>query len=109
MNLNTQTSDLDKQQLLRNFLIVLISFALLSQLQPVIGSVFGGIAGSFGVRQTSHLCIGLSLEGEKAETLFPKGEIEFKAVQFHFRYSVIENGAGIKRDYCVGQDIWFGE
>ncbi len=57
----------------------------------------------------THDCIGLRISTEKAIDLFPKGEIEFHFLSFHFRYSAPSEFADSDRAFCIGQDIWFGE
>ena len=94
---------------IRVFLTIILAFAFLSQMQPIFIGILGGVAGSFGIRPTSHMCVGLSLDGNKATALFPQGELEFHAGLFHFRYSVSQDDYDSSREFCLGQDVWFGE
>lgn len=91
------------------FILISIGIVFMCQMQPVFVSIIGGVAGSFGVRPTSHFCIGFPLDGDTAKTLFPAGEFEFHAGMFHFRYSITQDNLNSAREFCLGQDIWFGE
>lgn len=75
-------------------------------MQPVIVESVGGVAGSFGVRPVSHDCLGYVYLPNRIG-VFPFGEIEFRMIKFHFRYSVPD--ADDSRPLCIGQDIWYGE
>jgi hypothetical protein len=91
------------------FIIIIITLVLFSQMQLIFVGILGGVAGSFGMRPTSHLCIGLRLDGDTSAALFPYGELEFHAGLFHFRYSVPQDKYNSTREFCLGQDVWFGE
>jgi hypothetical protein len=92
---------------LKQMLIGLIVILFLTQLQPLVLKASGAVDGSFGIRPTSHKCLGLTLKAEGAASRLPAGEVEFQLGFFHFRYSVSEEPG--QRPICVGQDIWFGE
>ena len=94
---------------IKSYLLALIAIIFVCQLQPVFVSFLGGVAGSFGLRPTSHLCLGLKFNGNTTTSLFPQGEVEYYAGLFHFRYSITERDNDSNREYCLGQDIWFGE
>ncbi|MGD8457905.1 MAG: hypothetical protein PVF83_16115 [Anaerolineales bacterium] len=90
-------------------IIISICFVLMCQIQPIFVNIIGGLAGSFGVRPTSHLCIGFPLGRDKVKSLFPPGELEFHIGLFHFRYSIPQINHNSAKEFCLGQDIWFGE
>lgn len=94
---------------LRVFSIVILIMAVFSQLQPIFVGILGGVAGSFGLRPISHLCLGMRLDKNTAIALFAQGELDFHAGLFHFRYSMIQDDYDSTRELCLGQDIWFGE
>jgi len=85
----------------------LVSLCLLTQLQPVLLGALGAVDGSFGLRPTSHACLGLSLPASVVEHL-PAGEIEMHLGAFHVRYS-LAGGRADQRPACLGQDLWYGE
>lgn len=84
---------------------ILFVLVLLSQLQPNVVQLAGGVDGSFGLRPTSHKCIGITIS-RGGWDIFPQGDLEFRLVRFYFRYSVSSED---DRPLCVGQDIWYGE
>jgi hypothetical protein len=86
-------------------LALLSGCCLLSQLQPLILASQGAVDGSFGLRPTSHACLGLSLQPGLVG-LLPYGELQFQAGAFSFLYRVEDSP---ERSHCLGQDIWFGE
>lgn len=87
--------------------VTLLSLCLLTQLQPLLLRALGAVDGSFGLRRTSHACLGLSLPAPVVEHL-PAGEIEMHLGAFHIRYSLAGDRAD-QRPACLGQDIWYGE
>lgn len=95
--------------LLKRFLCGVAVIILVSQLSYLLVAANGGVAGSFGVRQMSHRCIGWQMDSKKAMEVLPEGDIEFRLLLFHFRYSVLSDNDYSNRVYCIGQDIWYGE
>ena len=86
---------------------VLLAFVLmlLWLLHPV---RFGGVGGSFGLRPTSHRCVGLRIKPKGIVEFLPKGDIEFQIPYiFHFRYFIPHEP--LDREFCLGQDVWYGE
>jgi hypothetical protein len=98
-----------KKSQLRIILIVIAVLVLILQFQPEFVHILGGVAGSFGVRPTSHFCLGFGWDAEKAITTLPDSDVEFYFGRFHFRYSVNTSVLDSGREICLGQDIWFGE
>lgn len=105
---NRQDPPLSKL-LLKLFVITILSLIALTQLSGMLVAGRGGVAGSFGIRLTSHDCIGLRIPAEKVTGCLPEADIEFHFLLFHFRYAVSSEFADSDRVFCVGQDIWFGE
>lgn len=94
----------------KKFLILLVSlafvFVLLQRLLPLI--VPGGVGGSFGLRPTSHRCVGLRIKPRGIIEFLPKGDIEFQIpYMLHFRYVIPHEP--LDREFCLGQDVWYGE
>lgn len=87
----------------------LAALLLLTQLQPVLIRAKRAVEGSFGVRPVTHECVGLRLSEAGATRWLPVADFQFRLGRFHFRYVVRPRGAGGARDYCIGQDIWYGE
>lgn len=92
-------------------LLVLVGGCLLlTQAQGVLINAKQAVGGSFGVRPMSHDCVGLRVREGSATRWFPHADVQFHVGRFHFRYVVQPpQPFGGERDYCVGQDIWFGE
>jgi hypothetical protein len=88
-------------------LILLLTCAVSTQLQPFVLKNLGAVDGSFGIRPMSHKCAGLHLNGTAIDWL-PAGDVHFRAGLFSFRYWV-DAEVQPTRLYCIGQDIWFGE
>ncbi|OGG00503.1 hypothetical protein A2Y99_02655 [Candidatus Gottesmanbacteria bacterium RBG_13_37_7] len=66
----------------------------------------GSLGGSFGIRPLSHECFGLSINADTTIRYFPKGDIYFYFLWKGYEYFVTDDWP---RNYCIGQDIWFGE
>jgi hypothetical protein len=90
------------KKLVNNLLFIILLFVLFSQLSPVLVTGCGGIAGTFGIRPISQDCIGALIKVDTAIKIFPKGDIEFKLIFFHFRYYMPSE---LEDPICVGQDI----
>jgi hypothetical protein len=88
------------------FLAALTLLALATQLQPIFLRALGAVDGTFGLRPVSHRCAGLTVSAEAAARL-PSADWEGTLGFFHARYHVTREAND--RDYCLGQDIWFGE
>lgn len=88
---------------------LLFTLLFLSQLQPLVILALGGIDGSFGIRPTSHRCLGLQSQPNPIIELLPEADFDFTFILFHFRYTVHSGYANTGRQFCIGQDIWFGE
>ncbi len=97
-----------RQKLAVIILITILFIVILCQVQPVIVSILGGVDGSFGLRPKTHGCIGFSLEpNSNIIKILPQGDLRFKFIRFSFIYRLIDPDSS--REYCLGQDIWFGE
>ena len=98
---------------MRRSLIALLAAALglllLSQLQPRLLDARGAVDGSFGLRPVTHDCLGRRLSAGWVARWLPVADVGFRLGRFHFRYGVRPPEAGEARDYCLGQDIWYGE
>jgi hypothetical protein len=85
----------------------------------VIFVLFHNLAGgAFGLRPTAHGCLGIPVSYSTINKFFPKGNFKIKVPFFSFQYfapskALIQNKTGYeiyeKMDFCLGQDIWFGE
>ena len=99
--------------LTKSFFIALLSFlavaVFLSQLQPFIVRAAGAVDGTFGVRPTSHKCLGITHEASDGDIWPPTGDVEFNLWLFQFQYTVNDNDKSGHRLICTGQDLWFGE
>lgn len=80
---------------------------VLMQLQPLFLRTRNAVDGSFGLRPVSHQCAGLRLTGEWVARRMPPIDWEGNLGYFHARYLVPHEASG--REFCLGQDIWFGE
>jgi hypothetical protein len=98
-----------KRHEIRILLIVILVRVFLFQMQPAFVGFLGGVAGSFGMRTISHMCMGVTVNVVTATALFPHGELEFHAGLFHFRYSITQDDYDSTREFFLGQDIWSGE
>ena len=87
-------------------LIILVILLLLTQLQPLFLQSLGAVDGTFGLRPVSHHCAGLTISGETAARL-PSADWDGALGVFRVRYNVTREASG--RDFCLGQDVWFGE
>lgn len=90
--------------------IVIVAFVLIVAapilvMQSVIAPIFHAVDGSFGLQPVTHGCIGLLVKPESVSFL-PQGKVETDFL-IHLRYDVLPQNAD--RDYCLGQDVWFGE
>ena len=91
---------------LKYFAIAVAVFVvLIFLLQIIIVPFIGGVDGSFGLRPQTHGCFGLPVKSSLVSWL-PDGFIELNMI-LHFRYQVPPEVSD--RNYCLGQDIWFGE
>ena len=88
-------------------LIILVILLLLTQLQPLFLQSLGAVDGTFGLRPVSHRCAGLTLSGETVAARLPSADWEGTLGVFRARYHVTREANG--REYCLGQDVWFGE
>ncbi|MFZ5857150.1 MAG: hypothetical protein ACOYZ6_09975 [Chloroflexota bacterium] len=89
--------------LLGSILLCLIA----TQLQPVLLRTLDAVDGSFGLRPMTHQCAGLRLTGGAVSARFPSADWEGTIGFFHVRYFVTRDA--MDRDFCLGQDVWFGE
>ena len=78
-----------------------------TQLQPVLLRALDAVDGSFGLRPVTHQCVGLRLAGGTVSARFPSADWEGTIGFFHVRYFVTRDATD--RDFCLGQDVWFGE
>ena len=95
------------KKILRGLFFSLLIILLLTQFQPILLRTLGAVDGTFGLRPVSHQCAGLTLSGETVTRRFPSTEWEGRIGFFRVRYFVTREASG--RDFCMGQDIWFGE
>ena len=94
------------KRLLKYFAIAVALFiVLVFLLQIIVVPFMGGVGGSFGLRPQTHGCFGLPIKSNFVSWL-PDGHIELNLF-LHFRYQVSSEISD--RNYCLGQDIWFGE
>lgn len=94
------------RRLLKYFTIAIVLFiALIFLLQIIVVPLMGGVGGSFGLRPHTHRCLGFPIKSKLVGWL-PDNDIELN-IFLHFRYQVSSEIAD--RNYCLGQDIWFGE
>jgi hypothetical protein len=96
-----------KHKILPNILLAFTILLLLTQLQPLFLRVLGAVDGTFGLRPVTHQCAGLRLTGGFVLERFPATEWEGKFGFFRARYFVTRDA--MDWDFCLGQDIWFGE
>jgi hypothetical protein len=97
----------NKRRGLLIFIIVLLLSVLLTQLQPALLHALGAVDGTFGLRPVSHKCAGLTLAGTTVARGFPSADWQGRFGFFSIRYLVPPEALG--RDFCLGQDVWFGE
>ncbi|MCK5475167.1 MAG: hypothetical protein KAI71_01110 [Candidatus Pacebacteria bacterium] len=90
-------------------LIAIIALILPSILQSFVYLFSGACGGSFGLRPTAHLCVGVEIDSEKTIRKLPSADIDFHILFFHFGYRVDEKNADWSEGFCLGQDIWYGE
>ena len=88
-------------------LIIMTLLAFATQLQPIVLRSLGAVAGTFGLRPVSHRCAGLTLSGDAVAARLPSADWEGTLGVFRARYHVTREANG--REYCLGQDVWFGE
>ncbi|MCK5494165.1 MAG: hypothetical protein KAJ14_13725 [Candidatus Omnitrophica bacterium] len=92
---------------------LLISIAIVALILPsilqLLVCLFSGGCGSFGLRPTAHLCVGVEIDSEKAIRRLPNADIDFHILFFHFGYRVDKKDLSWPRGFCLGQDIWYGE
>lgn len=98
-----------KFRILLPAVILLTLLCGLTQLQPAWVSWMGGVAGSFGARQQSHQCYGISLNSQNVPTWLPMADLSTQIGLFSFRYQLTPQTFTSDRPYCIGQDLWFGE
>jgi len=94
----------------RAVFISIVAFLLLvalTQLQPFFLGLSGAVDGSFGLRPLSHKCAGIKLSGERIAARLGPADWQAKLGYFSVRYYVPDEAA--EWDFCLGQDIWFGE
>lgn len=92
----------------RVVLVIAITLLLtLTQFQPVFLHWAGAVDGSFGMRPVSHKCAGIRLGGEWVAARLGPADWEAKLGYFSVRYYIPDEAADW--DFCLGQDIWFGE
>lgn len=88
-------------------LVIVILLALATQLQPLFLRALGAVDGTFGLRPVSHRCAGLTVSGAAIAARLPSADWEGALGFFRVRYHVTREAN--ERDYCLGQDVWFGE
>ena len=81
--------------------------ALVTQLQPLYLRFIGAVDGTFGLRPISHACAGLRPTGEWLTAHLAAADWQGKVGYFSIRYHVPKEAGD--REFCLGQDIWFGE
>jgi len=86
-------------------IVVILLFVLIFLLQIIVAPLLMGGSGSFGLRPQTHGCFGLPIKSNLVRWL-PDGDVEL-SILLHFRYRVASEISN--RNYCLGQDIWFGE
>ena len=87
--------------------VTIVLLLALTQLQPLILHAFGAVDGSFGLRPVSHKCAGIVLRGEWVTMRLAPADRQAKLGYFSIRYHVPDEAT--EREFCLGQDIWFGE
>lgn len=80
---------------------------LATQLQPAYLHALGAVDGTFGLRPVSHRCAGLTLTNKWATDALPSADWQGTLGIFRVRYFVPREAT--ERDFCLGQDAWFGE
>jgi hypothetical protein len=95
----------------RHFLLsvlgILVLLALLIQLQPALLRALGAVDGTFGLRPISHKCAGITLTDDWVAGALSFTDWWGKFGLFSIRYFVPRDASG--RNFCLGQDVWFGE
>jgi hypothetical protein len=87
--------------------VVVVLLLVLTQLQPVFLRSIGAVDGSFGLRPVSHRCAGIRLSGEWIAVHLAPADWQATLGYFSIRYHIPNEATG--REFCLGQDIWFGE
>ena len=96
-----------RRRVLFALLGVLAFLILLTQLQPEMLQLAGAVDGSFGLRPITHKCAGLTPSGDWVEARLSPADWQTKLGRFSLRWYVPEEAGG--RDFCLGQDVWYGE
>jgi len=87
-------------------LLFVFTISLVIAITPLSWFDKQAVDGSFGIRTKTHKCIGLTLEPKTAHS-FPKGSFELPLLfGKKMVYSINKDD---DRQYCLGQDMWFGE
>jgi hypothetical protein len=86
---------------------IILFLALVTQLQPVFLDALGALNGTFGLRPTSHRCVGLSVSADWVTGALPSADWQGTFGLFRVRYFVPREAGG--GGFCLGQDVWFGE
>lgn len=87
--------------------VAIVLLIVLTQFQPLFLRSLGAVDGSFGLRPVSHKCAGIILSGEKITARFPPADWQGKLGYFSIRYQVLSEAT--EGEFCLGQDVWFGE
>ena len=95
------------RRILITLFIILILLASTSQLQPVYLRALGAVDGTFGLRPTTHKCVGILLDGKWVGENLPQDEWQETFGLFKMRY--FNRAIMPDSDFCLGQDVWFGE
>lgn len=95
----------------RQKIILLIIFLLLAifnlfLLIPIPLLFPGSVGGNFGLRPQSHRCLGISLNAWLVNNILPELNIGFPLPSRGFELRIDKDWS---REYCLGQDIWYGE
>lgn len=86
---------------------ILALLAVMTQLQPLLLHALGAVDGTFGLRPATHDCVGVIMDGKWVAKNLPQGEWQGTFGLFKMRY--FNRATMPDWEYCLGQDIWFGE
>ncbi len=64
--------------------------------------------GTFGIRPISHGCYGIKLKSSCVYMSLPEGSLENKFLDVGY-YVPADREKWKNHDFCLGQDVWYGE
>ena len=86
------------------FLVSILLIVLLTQLQPAYLHAIGAVDGTFGLRPTTHKCVGILLDGKWVGENLPQNEWQETFALFKMRY--FNRAIMPDSEFCLGQDVW---